>query len=55
MNDESEDTGHLILSLTEAMEESRRIRDEIKSGTLGAPDEATPVVDTGTESIPSKG
>ena len=30
--DETQDTGYLILSLTETMEESRRLRQEIKSG-----------------------
>ncbi|HEY9420206.1 MAG TPA: hypothetical protein VIW92_02240 [Thermoanaerobaculia bacterium] len=33
--DESQDTGHLILSLTETMEESRRLRQELKSGVRG--------------------
>lgn len=41
--DESQDTGHLILSLTETMEESRRLRQEIKSGVKSEqPAEASP-------------
>jgi hypothetical protein len=32
LKDESQDTGYLILSLTETMEESRRLRQELKSG-----------------------
>lgn len=46
MKDESLDTGYLILSLTETMEESRRLRQELKSGARGeqpeAPEEAGP-------------
>lgn len=30
--DESQDTGYLILSLTETLEESRRLRDELRHG-----------------------
>jgi hypothetical protein len=41
--DETQDTGHLILSLTETMEESRRLRQEIKSGVkVEQPAEASP-------------
>jgi hypothetical protein len=31
-DDPQQDTGYLILSLTETMEESRRLRQELKSG-----------------------
>lgn len=35
MQDDSQDTGYLILSLTETMEESRRLRQELQSGARG--------------------
>jgi hypothetical protein len=52
LQDDPQDTGYLILSLTETMEESRRLRQELKSGVkaerrdAGAEDEGLP----GTES-----
>jgi hypothetical protein len=43
LQDESQDTGYLILSLTEAMEESRRLREELQSGVRSEPlDGASP-------------
>jgi hypothetical protein len=43
LKDESQDTGYLILSLTETMEESRRLRQELKSGArVEQPEAASP-------------
>ncbi len=49
MQDDPQDTGYLILSLTEAMEESRRLRQELKAGAsieqpeVASPEEAGPI------------
>ena len=40
--DETQDNGYLILSLTETMEESRRLRQELKSGARVEQPEAAP-------------
>ena len=43
LKDETQDTGYLILSLTETLEESRRLRQELKSGVrIEQPEAASP-------------
>lgn len=54
LKDESQDTGYLILSLTEAMEESRRLRQEISSGVKGGQGDGASPEEGGAEAAPPK-
>lgn len=40
MSDDQQDTGYLILSLTETMQESRRLRKELQAGAKAEAPEA---------------
>ncbi len=55
LKDESQDTGYLILSLTETMEESRRLRQELKTGVRSEPGDGASPAEGGAEATPPKG
>ena len=50
MQDDPQDTGYLILSLEETIEESRRLRQELQSGAKTE----TPVTETGDDGRPGE-
>lgn len=55
MQDESQDTGYLILSLTETMEESRRLRQELQLGARSEPPAEAAPEEAGKDGRPDGG